>query len=101
MPIYEYECNKCGERTEKLIRNGDSGLKECPHCGGDVTKLLSAPMIQFKGTGWYITDYQQKEKKEKEKLTKGSPAGVKGKKATTGGKSNKSSPEKGSEVKTG
>jgi putative FmdB family regulatory protein len=66
MPIFEYECLKCGKRTEKLQRNGDAPLDACPDCGGKVTKLVSAPMIQFKGSGWYITDYQKKDKQTEE-----------------------------------
>jgi len=66
MPIFEYECLKCGKRTEKLQRNGDTPLDACPDCGGEVTRLVSAPMIQFKGSGWYITDYQKKDKQTKE-----------------------------------
>jgi len=66
MPIFEYECLKCGKRTEKLQRTGDTPLDACPDCGGEVTRLVSAPMIQFKGSGWYITDYQKKDKQTKE-----------------------------------
>ena len=62
MPIYEYECEKCGRKTEKLIRKAGDALRSCPECGGDVERLISPPMIQFKGTGWYITDYQNKDK---------------------------------------
>jgi len=57
MPLYEYECTKCGERTELLQRFDDEPLKVCPKCGGPVRKLLSAPAVQFKGSGWYVTDY--------------------------------------------
>ena len=57
MPLYEYRCLSCGERTEVLQHIGDAPLKECPHCGGAVEKVLSAPALQFKGTGWYVTDY--------------------------------------------
>lgn len=67
MPIFEYECLKCGKKTEKLQRNGDKPLEACPVCGGEVTKLISAPMIQFKGTGWYVTDYQKKDKEKSKK----------------------------------
>ena len=67
MPIFEYECTECGKRMEKLERNGDSPLKKCVYCEGGVFRVLSAPMIKFKGTGWYITDYQDKEKTQKTK----------------------------------
>jgi len=57
VPLYEYECSKCG-RFEKIQKFSDKPLKVCPTCGGrKVERLLSAPAIQFKGSGWYITDY--------------------------------------------
>lgn len=59
MPLYEYECTKCGKRTELLQRFDDEPLAECPECGGPVRKLVSAPAVQFKGTGWYVTDYSK------------------------------------------
>lgn len=57
MPLYEYECQSCGRRTELLQRFSDEPLTTCPECGGKVRKLPSAPAVQFKGTGWYVTDY--------------------------------------------
>jgi putative FmdB family regulatory protein len=57
MPLYEYECAKCGERTEAIQRHGDALLTVCPACGGALVKLLSAPAFQFKGSGFYLTDY--------------------------------------------
>lgn len=57
MPLYEYECLKCGKRTERLQRYEDAPLAACPQCGGEVKKLFSAPAVQFKGSGWYVTDY--------------------------------------------
>ena len=59
MPLYEYQCARCG-RFEVIRKFSDSPLLTCPTCGGEVQKLLSAPAIQFKGTGWYITDYARK-----------------------------------------
>ena len=59
MPLYEYQCPKCG-RFERIQKFADPPLTECPTCGQAVQKLLSAPAIQFKGTGWYITDYARK-----------------------------------------
>ena len=59
MPLYEYECEACG-RFEVIQKFSDSALSECPKCGRGVEKLLSAPAIQFKGTGWYVTDYARK-----------------------------------------
>ena len=57
MPLYEYRCTNCGERTEVLQHLGEAPLRECPRCGGTLEKLISAPALQFKGTGWYVTDY--------------------------------------------
>ena len=60
MPLYEYLCKKCGHRFEKIQKFSDPEIKECPQCGGEVERLLSAPAVQFKGTGWYVTDYAKK-----------------------------------------
>ena len=57
MPMYEYECSKCGLTFEKLQKFSDEPLTIHEGCGGKVEKLLSAPAFQFKGTGWYVTDY--------------------------------------------
>ena len=59
MPLYEYQCGQCG-RFEVIRKFSDAPLTICPTCGQEVQKLLSAPAIQFKGTGWYITDYARK-----------------------------------------
>ncbi|HUG52775.1 MAG TPA: zinc ribbon domain-containing protein [Vicinamibacteria bacterium] len=59
MPLYEYQCPKCG-RFELIKKFSDTPLTACPTCGSEVQKLPSAPAIQFKGTGWYITDYARK-----------------------------------------
>ena len=60
MPLYEYQCTKCKRRTEKIESVSGPHLKKCPHCGGKVESLISAPAIQFKGSGWYVTDYAGK-----------------------------------------
>ena len=60
MPLYEYECDSCGWRFELIQKFSDPLASECPTCGGPVHKLLSAPAIQFKGSGWYVTDYAKK-----------------------------------------
>src|SRR5215475_6578664 len=60
VPLYEYECLKCGKKTEKIESLAGPHLKKCPHCGGKVERLQSAPAIQFKGSGWYVTDYAGK-----------------------------------------
>ena len=60
MPLYEYQCEKCEQRFERIQKFSDPPVETCPSCGGKVRKLLSSPAIQFKGSGWYITDYAKK-----------------------------------------
>ncbi len=60
MPLYEYECKKCGHRFEKIQKFSDRMVKKCPECGGQVEQMISAPAVQFKGSGWYVTDYANK-----------------------------------------
>lgn len=60
MPLYEYECDSCGRRTEMIQRVGAPPIGACEECGGEMKRLLSAPAFQFKGTGWYVTDYAKK-----------------------------------------
>jgi putative FmdB family regulatory protein len=60
MPLYEYECSSCRHRFELIQRFSDPHPHACPECGGPVTRLVSSPAIQFKGSGWYITDYARK-----------------------------------------
>src|SRR3979490_2672031 len=62
MPLYEYECDACGHRFEKIQKFSDPLEDTCPKCGGHVHKLMSSPAIQFKGSGFYITDYPKGEK---------------------------------------
>ena len=98
MPLYEYQCDACGRRFEKIQKFSDSPLEVCALCGkGPVHKLLSSPAIQFKGSGWYITDYAKKgttaaaeggataesDKKPAEKKTETSPAPAKTEPSTT------------------
>lgn len=64
MPIYEYECQACGHRVELIQKHTDAPLAECPKCHGAVKKLIAAPALQFKGSGWYITDYSSKGKEK-------------------------------------
>ena len=60
MPLYEYRCLKCKRHTDKIENMNGPHLKKCPHCGGKVESVITAPSIQFKGTGWYVTDYGRK-----------------------------------------
>ena len=76
MPLYEYKCQKCRETTEVLQKAKDKPPEKCPKCGGPVAKLISSPAIQFKGTGWYITDYAKKSPAAAE-ATAGAKAGAK------------------------
>ncbi len=61
MPLYEYQCSACGETVEAIQKFSDQPLTDCPSCEGTLKRLLSAPAIQFKGQGWYVTDYAKKE----------------------------------------
>jgi putative FmdB family regulatory protein len=65
MPLYEYKCQKCASVFEIIQKISDSPLTECPECGGRLKKVLTAPAIQFKGSGFYITDYAKKKSPER------------------------------------
>ena len=100
MPLYEYECTKCGHRFEKIESVSAAATKKCPKCGAKAERLLAAPAIQFKGTGWYVTDYAGK---NSDATAKESGDGAKGEKSEKSEKSgdssakpaeSKSSPEK-------
>jgi putative FmdB family regulatory protein len=123
MPLYEYECDACGHRFEKIRMYSDPPLNECPKCGSAVHKLQSAPAIQFKGTGFYITDYAKKdsgagggkagegqseksEKNEKNEKSEKSEKTVKGENSDKGSKADKggakeSAKSEGSSASTG
>ena len=60
MPLYEYECKKCHHRFERIVKYSDLPMKKCPDCGGAVEQTITAPAVQFKGSGWYVTDYAKK-----------------------------------------
>jgi putative FmdB family regulatory protein len=60
MPLYEYLCKKCGHRFERIQKFSDPHVKKCPDCRGAVEQVISAPAVQFKGSGWYVTDYAKK-----------------------------------------
>src|ERR1044072_6996111 len=61
MPLYEFQCDACGHRFEKIQKYSDPLVDTCPKCGGAVHKLMSSPAIQFKGSGFYVTDYAKKD----------------------------------------
>ncbi|MCR4395194.1 MAG: zinc ribbon domain-containing protein [Candidatus Saccharicenans sp.] len=91
MPLYEYRCQQCHRRFEILQKINENSLETCPQCGGTLCRLISSPAIQFKGSGWYITDYAHKNapasgngqngqhRSKKEKEPEGKPAEEKGK----------------------
>jgi putative FmdB family regulatory protein len=92
MPLYEYECDECRQRFERIQKFSDPRVENCPKCGGKVHKLMSSPAIQFKGSGFYITDYAKKDSGSSEKS--------KAEKAEKAEKSEKSGESSGSEAKT-
>jgi putative FmdB family regulatory protein len=86
MPLYEYECDSCGRRFEVILKSSDTTVEACTHCGkGPVHRQLSSPAIQFKGTGWYVTDYAQKGKSDSSSTSSSA-------KDTDGAKSDASTP---------
>ncbi len=89
MPLYEYECTACQHRMEKIQKRG-ARAPRCPECGGSTRRLISSPAIQFKGEGWYVTDYARKGKKgepgEGKKAEGGEGKGAKAEKAGGEGK---------------
>jgi putative FmdB family regulatory protein len=76
LPLYEYQCPSCG-RFEVIQKFADAPLRACPTCGQPVQKLLSAPAFQFKGTGWYVTDYARKGGEAAGEKGEGKPEGAK------------------------
>ena len=112
MPLYEYECDACGKRFEMIRKFSDPPLEVCKECGkGPIRKLLSSPAIQFKGSGFYITDYAQKGKSdgsssvpagktsETTKSDSGGDAGKTGKKSETKSETKSDSGSSGSKSK--
>lgn len=69
MPIYEYQCTQCSERHEIIQKFSDAPLSHCPSCSGEMKKLFSSPAIQFKGSGFYKTDYPSSSAKQESKST--------------------------------
>jgi putative FmdB family regulatory protein len=93
VPIYEYDCQSCGKRTEVIQRFGGAPPKACPQCGGKLKKAISAPAIQFKGSGFYITDYASGDRKTGAKKAESEKSGdapaAKPEKSESAGKSEK------------
>jgi putative FmdB family regulatory protein len=103
MPIYEFQCKKCGAQVEVFQKLNDKHPVKCKQCGGRLEKLISAPAIQFKGSGWYVTDYAQNGKKAAEKAEKetaGSSSGDDNNSDKSEKKTKESSPAKKTSEKT-
>ena len=96
MPLYEYECQNCGRHLEIIQKFSDDPLTECPKCRGAVEKVVSAPAIHFKGSGWYITDYARKDADKKKKQAESS-ASEKTKKSDSSGEKVEKKPGKSSQ----
>ena len=96
MPIYEYECKRCHHRFERIQKFSDPHVKKCPDCGGPVEQLLSPPAVQFKGSGWYVTDYAKPAAKPSTAGDSSSPAesGTKSESGTKKDEKSKSEPKK-------
>ena len=95
MPLYEYQCETCG-RFEKIVKFSDPPLEACPTCGGKIQKLFSSPAIQFKGSGFYITDYAKKTSAD----TSGEKSGSSDSASSDKASSDKASGEKSSTEKS-
>jgi len=95
VPLYEYQCKKCHSLTERIQKFSDPPLAVCPHCGGELEQLLSAPAVQFKGSGWYVTDYAKKSSSKGSSGSNGSGSPSESKSETSSG--SKSETSSGSE----
>jgi putative FmdB family regulatory protein len=80
MPIYEYQCQKCGRTTEVMQKFSDDPLTNCPSCAGRLHRLISNCSFQLKGSGWYVTDYARKDSRKKEKDSESKKTDGKGEK---------------------
>lgn len=102
MPLYEYQCESCEHRFEVIQKFSDAPIDVCPKCGSAVRKLFSSPAIQFKGSGWYITDYAKKSGAPGGNAKGESGGDTSGEKKTTGESSggSKSETKSGSESKS-
>jgi putative FmdB family regulatory protein len=99
VPLYEYQCKKCKHKFEKIQKFSDRPIKKCPECGNPVEKVMHAPAVQFKGTGWYVTDYGGKDKSEKSRPEASSDQGGSEKKESTGKEDGAKSKDKDSSSK--
>ncbi|PYX70405.1 MAG: transcriptional regulator [Acidobacteria bacterium] len=90
MPLYEYQCQKCHHRFERIQKFSDPHIKKCPDCGGRVEQVISAPAVQFKGSGWYVTDYAKKSASAASSSSNGDSGGKKDEKKEEKSKAEKS-----------
>ena len=105
MPIYEYQCERCEERTEAIQKMADDPLTTCEQCGGPLKRLISSPAFQFKGSGWYVTDYARSGssdgEKSKEETSSKSESKSEGKGKSSDGGTTKSSGSEGKKAANG
>src|SRR5215467_12445471 len=101
MPIYEYSCSKCGKTIEVIQKFSDPVLKKHQGCGGSLTKLISASGFQFKGTGWYVTDYARKSGSGSSSEKKETTSGESSSKESSSTDSSSSKKSKGSNGSSG
>jgi len=85
MPLYEYQCAKCGKKSEFIQSFSDPHETKCPRCGGVLKKLLSSPAVQFKGSGFYATDYGKSGRTDRESASKAKDAKEGGETKSEGG----------------
>jgi putative FmdB family regulatory protein len=97
LPLFEYKCGKCGHHFDKIEKYTASSIKKCPKCGAKAERQLAAPAIQFKGSGWYVTDYGGKKGSSDSKESSSDGASAKSEEKSA---ESKASPEKSSETKT-
>src|SRR5215471_6745276 len=102
MPLYEYQCLECDHQFEVIRKFSDPPVEKCKKCGGPVRKLMSSPAIQFKGSGWYVTDYARKgsgggESKPDSSAADSGPKGDSSEKSEKSDKSEKTAPASSSE----
>lgn len=90
MPLYEYKCDKCGHRFELIEKHSASEVKKCPKCGAKAPRQISASGIQFKGSGWYVTDYGGKSSQPSSSEGSGDGASSKSEKSEKSERSDKS-----------
>jgi putative FmdB family regulatory protein len=96
MPLYEYQCESCAHRFERIQKFSDPPVETCPSCSGRVKKLLSSPAIQFKGSGWYITDYAKKSESKETKPASGGKDSSEGSSGSAAGESSSKTDSKDS-----